>query len=517
MNTDQDQAPEGMPAQDTNPAEGYVPPPSKTSTDEVTGGEATPIAQEVQSSTNPNTKQEFETFSGEFTAGPEHRATAIPFVPLPGLARDKLEKMANDPRLDDTSSDSARKYHQVILGSMDLTTNAGAYTETLRRSSAGYLQYLQTPRTKVGFSAPKAAEKEGVKLTGDAALLRVRSIMGLGGLLTIPLFHSGFHITIRTPDDSTLIELRRRMEDDKIAIGRQTHGLIFSNQSVYSTGWVLDLILDHVQETSLKDGTIERMRQKIKTTDINIMIWGLACGVWPRGFDYYRPVLDDKGIDSKELLSGKVNVAKLLWVDNNSFSEFQKTHMADRTPGRITDEMIDRYLAEFPYNAGRGIDIIPAENGEESRLRMVFKTPSIERYIGSGQRWITSLRSIVENSFNEEDPVRRSAAIVNHARATTMRQYVHFVDTVIADGDEITDIETIERLMSSFSEDEDIRKKFFEEISKFTDDVTGAVIAIPEGKEREKTLPRFPHLIPVDPLSTFFILLMQRLSQLEKR
>jgi len=405
---------------------------------------------------------------------------------------------------------AARRWKSTAEGSFDSVAVGRQFEETLAREGSEFRQYLASEKGKISYASPKFGEAGVAKVTGEKAQLRVRALLGLGGILTIPLWHSGFHITIKTPSESALIELRRRIIEDKISLGRHTHGLAFSNVGSYITSWILNFILDHVYDTTLKDS--RDLASKIKTPDLPILFWGLACSVWPKGFQYARSLMTEEGITNKQIVTGRINVGKLMWVDNTAFTKFQKAHMSNRMAGSMTEESIQRYQEDFVLFKGRSIEI-------NEQLKINLKTPNAAEYILSGQQWVASLSQIVEQTFTDErdDVDNRNRAITEHANATLMRHYGHWVENIDVEGSIQADRETIDNILETLSEDTDTRKKFHEQVGKYIDDVTVALIAIPEVTQKGTGIERFPNLIPLDVISVFFTLLMQRVALILNR
>jgi hypothetical protein len=421
-----------------------------------------------------------------------------------------VERLENNADADRKDTPAARRWNDTAENSFTTVQSHAQFEATLERDGSEFHQALITEKGPIAFAQPKLADPTVAKVSGEKAQLRVRALLGLGGLMTIPLWHSGFHITIKTPSDSALIELRRKIMETKISLGRETHGLIFSNTSAYTTQWLVDFIIDHVYETTLKNTT--DLRKKIVTPDLPILFWGLACAIWPKGFNYVRALFTAEGIAEKQLVSGKINVGKLMWVDNTAFTKAQKAHMSNRTISSVTEEMIERYKSDFPLYKGRSIDI-------GDNIKITLHVPSVEDYIRSGNQWITALTNIVEEVFtsDKDDAERRNTAIAEHANATVMRQYGHWVESVVVDESEQTDRGTIDSILETMSESTEVRKKFHVEVGKYIDDVTTAIIAIPEVSGKGTGLNKFPNLIPLDVISVFFTLLMQRAGQILTR
>lgn len=385
---------------------------------------------------------------------------------------------------------------------------------TTTRDGSKWQQYLETESSKLGLSAPKIAEAGAGNYTGERAVMRVRSIMGLGGLLSIPLWHSGFWITLTAPTESRLIELQRRLQEEKIELGRETFGLVFSNEQSYLNSFMLDFCMDHIYEHNVRVDSNNDLRPLIKIQDLNILFWGLACLVWPRGFDYVRSLTTREGIENTETISAKINVGKLMWVDNSSFDDKLKVHMAQRKRNSLTVEQVLEYQKNFVPSLSQGRRVQIKEN-----LEVLVASTDVNNYIADGERWIAGIVQTVDSTFTQAIPSEeeRNRMIHTHARASRLRNYGAWVKAIVIDGYENTDRDTITELLDVLSVDEETTKLIETAITKFIDDATRALVAIPETSGKETGVPRFPHLIPVDVLNTFFTLLAQRVDIISRR
>ena len=383
------------------------------------------------------------------------------------------------------------------------------FRQALDRDGSNWYQYLQTERGKMAYMSPKLADDDSKRVAGKKALLRVRSLMGMGGLVSIPLYRSGFWITIKTPSEASLIELNRRIGEEKIALGRQTHGLAFSNNEAFMTGWLIDFALANIYETNLKSE--EDLRSKIEVIDIPLIIWGLAVAIYPRGFNYSRAVTTPNGIRSRELVTALINVTKLLWVDNSYFSDLHKTQMSLRQADSVSEEMLDNYKKTMRLGDGREVDLFDG-------VKIVLKVPTVSQQVDSTHRWVTDLNNIIDETFTQSNPddEDRNNMLAIHARTSQARTYSPWVERIIVEGEEnITASEDIEEFLSMLSERQESTKVFIDEIKRFINDATCAIIAIPEASGQvDETLPQFPQLIPINVPSVFFILLVQSVDRI---
>lgn len=383
-----------------------------------------------------------------------------------------------------------------------------------RREGAKFMQYLETEAAKLGYSAPKVAESGAAGYTGEKALLRVRSIMGLGGIVSIPLWHSGFWVTLTAPPESALIELQRRLQEEKIELGRETFGLVFANEQSYLNSWLLDFCMEYLYESSVRVDANQDLRPLIKIQDLNILFWGLACLIWPRGFDYVRSLTTKEGIENITTVSAKINLGKLMWVDNASFDDKHKAHMASRQRGKMTVDQVREYQSTFipTLAAGRRVTI-------REGLEVVIASTDVDNYVADGENWIAGIVQTVDSTFTQAAPNQeeRNRMITTHARASRLRNYGAWIKAVYIDGFENINRDEISQILDVLSVDDDATKILEKEITKFIDDSTRALIAIPETSGKEMGLPRFPHLIPIDVVNTFFTLLAQRVAIISRR
>lgn len=388
---------------------------------------------------------------------------------------------------------------------------------SIKRPESQWMQYLKTDAGRFGFNVPRVAEDGVGMYRGTDAMLRVRSIMGLGGVVSVPLFHSGFWITLAAPSESSLIELFRRISDDKVALGRQSIGLVFSNEQSYLSSWLIDFCLEHMRETSLKTEDHTVIRSLMKAQDQQVLLWALACLIWPRGFNYGRALTTKEGIQNNETVTARINVSKLLWVDNNFMTVNQKKHMARRSRGSVTEEQVLEYQKEFSLSEGRLMKI-----NDQLALRLV--QPTISQYVQDGEIWISNIVRMVDTTFTQATPGddERNRMIDLHAKAARLRKYGSWVGAVVFtepdgtttyDNTEQTVIDETLEMLSSLPQAADVEKA----IGAFIDDTTMALIAIPETSGRDTGIPRYPHLIPVDVVNTFFTLLAQKIGIIDRK
>jgi len=387
------------------------------------------------------------------------------------------------------------------------------FQKAIDDTSRSWRQNVNSDAGKLGPSAPRHQIPSGEKLTGQKAILRIREVTNSGGLVQIPAWHSGFWITFRTPSEGTLIDLERAINDEKITLGRVTGGAIFSNTTVYLLKHVLDCALDHVYTTSIAGE--HDLRELISINDIPSIIWGFACSIYRRGFQYARSVVvpGDDNMETTHIVREVLNLGKLQWVDTSALTEWQIAHMSRRASQSMNIDSIKRYVDEFTRGKPRKIDLT-------DEVSISLHVPNVMQHLNSGSSWVDSIVLMVDKAFGYgQDDQKRNEFILDHARASNMRQYAHWVKEIIINGDEIVDdTESIEMSLNELSSIDKVRVAYFEGISKYIEDTTISTIAVPSlSAAEDNKFPRFPHLYPLDTLQTFFTLLAQKTALIRSR
>jgi hypothetical protein len=379
------------------------------------------------------------------------------------------------------------------------------------RAGAKWRQVVTHNNKALGITKPKLGDDDNAILSGERALQRTRAYMGLGGQYRIPLWNSGFWLTVKTPGDDAILELDRKLAEEKIALGRATAGLLFSNASVFIVDHVIQFVLDHMVSATLKDSSRENVTRHISIHDIQHLAWGMACSIWPNGFQYARAVLGDTP-EKNRVVEGKINVSKLQWIDIASLTDWQIKHMANITIGSMTNDDLERYQKEFTIRGERRISL-------NENVHVNLGVPSVDEHLISGQKWVNNIVTMTNRVFGmDQDDAARNAYVTNQGKATLLRQYGHWVKSVELGTGLVTDQATIESQLDLFSSDDTARDLIMNEVIKYAEDTTVAFIAVPTVDEREEQkFPRMPHLLPIDALTTFFTLLRQKLPQILTR
>jgi hypothetical protein len=387
------------------------------------------------------------------------------------------------------------------------------------KENTRYTQGIESLSGVLRGIEPRFNEKSNQILTGDSALLRALSHLGLGTLFQIPLWHTGIWLTVRAPSESQLLELQRQLIADKITFGRQTYGLIFSNTTAYTVDRLVNFVIQNIHSTTLKDGG--DLREIISSHDIPSLIWGLTCAIYPRGFQYRRGCSTDPA-KCNHIIEERLNLTKIQWTNTQSLTASQVEHMTNRRIASMTKDSVLNYQKELLDCQTRKVTI---NKDQKDATDLTLRIPSIAEYVDAGHRWISDIVSMVNKTIGmDADDNERNEYIFNQGQSTSLRQYSHWISSIIlGDNNIIESKEDVENILGHLSADDNFRNGVMEKIKEYISTTVVSLVGIPTydcpacGKEQKSPLPKHTSVIPLDVIQVFFTLLMQKNQRMKIR
>lgn len=441
-------------------------------------------------------------------------------LPLPSDFNNKVKESIKDtPNLKLNDTEKTRIWAQLLRDGMDVATFEAMFKKTLENPDALFEQEVPASEGTLAASYPKFKAVDNQSLKGERAVMRLMAHQGLGAIFRVPLWHTGIWLTFKAPSEGALLELHRQISSDKITLGRSSYGLAFANTSSYMTDRLVNFALEHMYQSSLN--TTKDLKEVISSHDIPTIVWGLACSIWSNGFQYQRACSNDPE-KCQHVVQEKLNLTKLLWTNTKGLSKWQVAHMSSVRNNSMSEDSVLKYKQEMLNAQNRAITL---KSNTDKPIKLVLKVPTINEYVDSGNRWIGDIVDVVTkalgtNASNNE----RDNYILDRGRATTMRQYTHWVHSMEFDSNLIEDNETLEQVLDLLSSDDDVRNEFMTEVDTYINDSAISVIGVPAfecpkcGMEQtgdEKS--NFKNIIPIDVYQSFFILLVQKLQKIRMR
>jgi len=438
-----------------------------------------------------------------------------------GTIRDTVAKLSNQANGEFQNPQDQSKWIEAVedaYGNYYRTGNAlDRFETTVTAGSREWTQKIQVDDAALASRSQRLPVTGGELLTGEDALNRVTSAIGMGAVIQVPLWHSGIWFSVKAADDVDLYELERQIAQEKVSLGRMTKGLVFSNTSVYIVGHLVNFIMRHVYSTTAPNDNPETLKKIIRVTDLPAIIWAMVTATYPGGYPYRQPCVADL-TKCTHVVEAMIDLGKLLWVDRTSLSDKQKRMMAMRN-SRTRQELIDEYQNEF--------DLVT-----EGRVRKLNEqvsielcTPNIEQYENSGYSWVETIVRNTDEAFGQTlIGKERNDHISDVARTTAGRQYSHWVKAIeITDAKGITtrieERASIEASIVRISSKESIKATFLKAIGEYIDAVTIAIVgyvnyACPKcGALQMKANGPKSRIVPLDMMSVFLTLQRHKIDQ----
>lgn len=435
----------------------------------------------------------------------------------------------------------------------DLLENVWEWTDTLKRGSGQYAhdgQYQERLREDGSVWLQGAYNAEGTErattgsvtfnskpgeLRGEAALLKVTRAIGLGDVTSVCLPHTGIWITIKPPTEKTLIEFYSKMFRQKIELGRESYGLTLSNNSVAINNDMFNIILEHTHSINSKHITKDNLDEHMLISDFPFLVLGFASSIYPKGYDIERACVTDPTkcthIEKDRLLLGET-----LWIDDSSLSKAQKTILYNNRSSKLTQQHHEKYILDHSRLSAKTVKL-KNHNGE-TEFSIGLKVPTFREHVHDGLGWIYKINDVINDVVLTQDLIDeysggdntaeenyKTAELNSYIRATALRRYSHYVEYIQIDDNTIKGRTEINAALEALSSDDVIRNEIMENVFKYQADTTIAVVGIPDYecvvcKKHQNPEPisdRWVNVIPIDIMSTIFLLLTSKISRVFQR
>lgn len=381
------------------------------------------------------------------------------------------------------------------------------------REGSEWVQQLDYEGKVLRAGAPK--QKLTGKNTPEERLAYIARKSGVGTVFDVPLWHSGIWLRLKTPPLSALTGLQYELSRLKVSLGSESKGMAFSNTAQLLTSAAIDFVLQYAIDANVHYKTPSDLKEKIKLLDVPALLWGMAVTLWPKGYPYAHPCVADPH-KCQHVTKETLNLNRLFWVDGNSITPVQRKLMSKRFDGKLNDEELKSYQAEHM----RGGDRL-SWFGD---IGLMVKVPSLQEFEDAGRAWINGIIDMTQSAFNEPPHgTNRDQYITRLGHATTARQYTHWVASVHERDDEgveellSDEVPVINEVLDQVFSTEEYSESFFKSITSYMDDAMLSMVAVPSFNcpicttpAAEKFHERFPHLVPLDVLTTFFTLVNRK-------
>lgn len=454
-------------------------------------------------------------------------------VVLPASGRDILLKLVKSieemsgEQLKSTYSKQALGVTGVNIQNTSLTNDNDVYTASMKDSPEDWVNAVNYSDKALNIS--RHAVKTKGSLTGASAVAKFASKLAIGEYTSVPLWHSGFWITIRPPYDDDVVNLESALAGNEIRLGRDTSTLIYSNYSVVYNRILTDFITSHITATSLDTPNDVNIMDYISVQDYYPILLGLITSMNPKGYTFIKNCvntveLNEDGIPKCDYsVTGTVNPMNMLRVDRKSLSKKMLEQMSRRSPNSVTLDEVKEYQLGLDKTSDK-VYTLNTSNG--SKVRITIGAPSMSDYIDNGEAWIDSIIDKTEKLFTDADSdERKNAKVQDTLNAIILGIYNIFIKKIeTEDGDYVEERDLINDVLDMLSSENTILKQYIDAVKKYIDDSAIAIVATsayvcPNCKSEQEvsTSKAFNEFIPINALEHFFVISTLRLEKVRNR
>lgn len=357
----------------------------------------------------------------------------------------------------------------------------------------------------------------GEVVSNAAAIARFTSLLKLGEVMHVPLWNSGFWITITPPQQRDLVNLEIQLTKEELNLGRNTQNFIYSNYTVIYTRIISEFIVKNIKDTTLALPAGENILKYISMSDLYPMVLGMLSCLYPNGLGVNIFCSNNlKMGDNNEPLcqyhaAVMADPIKMLMVDRERLNNAMLEQMSKRLPGSVTVNQVLDYQAKIVSSLNTNTKL---ENEADVDIEIQFKVPSIEENINLGTKWVSDLIREMESLFTTDLTLDAKDEIINRAADMgILSVYASYIKEIRNADMVVNTPEYITDLLEKFSNDEILVKSFIKRIEEFIYKSAVSIVAVPnficptcgaEGNANSKSKYGFDEFIPIEVLRYFF-------------
>lgn len=433
--------------------------------------------------------------------------TVMPAAPLNVQSR----LLEGFPNMSDEMSTDMQRWSSTFLESITAMPSNNDLEPALRRDGSEWRQGVEINGDLIRSTTPRFSKPTNATISGEQAIQMAFSHMGIGDFFHAAMWNSGFWVTFKPAPEPVWLAINRLLGADVSRINRETYGLLHSTATSLTISTLISAILPYVYGTSVNasEMKVTDIPQYLSTQDEHDFIWGFIAANYPDGFSIDRSCIADPS-KCRAVTTETLNVAEMQVVDNQGLSEFHRNHMRSRGMGTMSIKSVKEYQERLEQALDAVVEL-KSLTGKVSKV--TFRVPLADKKARMADNYVDDIKQSVLATTDKNMPIpQREALYEEMATATEMRMYQHWVKSIEIDSNTIEDEETIASVLGQWTRDYELRKQFFEAVSKFINNSSMSVIGLeafkcpvcgadhnrPEQKLRERI-----DYIPIDVVQLF--------------
>lgn len=338
-------------------------------------------------------------------------------------------------------------------------------------------------------------------------IARFKALINLGSPVQVTLYHSGFNITLIPPSNLAINSLDLKVTSAQLELGRKTMGLVSqflgrdttglltTNNKYFVINTIKPFILDHIADYTLNVPK-EELFDHISMLDLNTILLGLIQAANGNRLSVKRVCtnlynIEDNRPKCTATFDAVVDTSKLLFVDRSIFAEYKNMLgiLGRKEPKSTSIEDVQEYLTSYKdYMNAKGYDK-PYKTGSNNYLgvdlEIKFKIPTVSEYLRDSVLPLEKIATELETLTLSEDNKERKDTIEGLSESvylTSLANSIEYIGTLDQNTGELiklTKQEEIIELLESLSQDPNIIKNFEDNLIKFFGNSMLSIVATP--------------------------------------
>lgn len=401
------------------------------------------------------------------------------------------------------------EWDKIRVNGYDLRSPKNIFAEAL--TSGNWVQSVKfgnvVGKIRKGVLAPTPDKRMPME---DIAL-RIKSNMGTGGVIQVPLINSGFWLTITPPPEKTLNILFESIIQDKSSVGRDTFGAAFSNTSCMTHKRFLSMIIDSTSAWTINCEK-EKLVNYIKRTDLLLLNWAFISAIYPKGHHYTRACTHDSN-NCHATKEGKMNIFNMLVFDDDKITDDQRIHMSNLNDKGTPVAAVREYQKSIDDIDRRVVNV--EIEGDEGDNKFTLCDGTATEWFKDGDIWYDDMHKLVLSTLGAiPDEERRDALMIRLSDAAELKAFTHIITSINTHYGFVDSPKGVRKALEAFSSSSEMREKLVKEIEKYVNDTARYVVGVenyicPACNKPQEQKERY--IIPIDVVSSFFTVIATRL------
>lgn len=424
-----------------------------------------------------------EIIKEESTSGPldqpcfEKVVSAIkraPMVVTPICTHDTVEMIKDYSKMIESGDISEREAKDIVL---KLRSHVDVFSHPHREALPGE-EWTLTPT----IGNKRIGVRRAQPLTADTPeARRERASFDVSGRrpIQIPLWNSGFNITIKPMSELEASGFQMRLLNSRAEIGVSTYGISLTAEDTVLRNEIIDEIYNRIKGSSVRSLSLDSFRKLFKITDSDICLAYLLGSIYPYGYPHVQRCVNVyKGTctfgkqeeDGSLKTNAMYNFTRGIAFKTSELTEERHTMVFADTNSVTVEDVL-----AFQENTGK---TFTTESYEIPRgtARLVIETPSLEKYRKETRAWVNSVRTRAneilmvndQDASTEEVQAKRLALLEEASEVFRLRRLASWIkcveittddDETLTFNDEEHILEVLDMLsidlINSYSEKED--------------------------------------------------------------